>query len=149
MLNLRLIPDRLAVRAVIYDDSHGGYIDNVPATFARKNTDLGIHYANYPAVNGKCPDGLPNLGWCVPPGSPVLTNAGLTGNAINPVTYTGIRGELLFKFNDDWDVLLRQTYQNMDAQGVFYDQPYSSDGAPLAPYEVTRRTSVTLEKIAR
>jgi iron complex outermembrane receptor protein len=137
MLNLPLIPDRLAVRAVIYDDHRGGYIDNVPATFTRKNTDLGIHYANYPAVNGKCPDGLPNSGWCVPPGSPVLNNSALVGNNINPVTYTGIRGELLFKFNDDWDVLLSQTYQNMDAQGVFYDQPYSSDGAPLAPYQVT------------
>src|SRR3984957_14313745 len=130
MLNVPLIPDRLAVRAVIYDDHRGGYIDNVPATFTRKNTDLGIHYANYPAVNGKCPDGLPNSGWCVPPGSPVLGNAGLAGNNINPVTYTGIRGELLLKINDDWDVLLTQTYQNMDAQGVFYDQPYSSDGAP-------------------
>ena len=53
----------------------------------------------------------------------MLTNAGLTGNAINPVAYMGIRGELLFKFNDDRDVLLSQTYQNMDAQGVFYDQP--------------------------
>jgi hypothetical protein len=70
-------------------------------------------YSDYgtwdPAVNGKCPDGLANSGWCVPPGSPVLTNAGLTGNAINPVTYMGIRGELRFKFNDDRDVLLTQT----------------------------------------
>jgi iron complex outermembrane receptor protein len=100
VLNLPLIADKMAVRAVIYNDSRGGYIDNVPATFTRKNTDLGIHYANYPAVNGQCPDGLPNAGWCVPPGSPVLNNNNIAGRAINPVTYQGIRGELLYKFND-------------------------------------------------
>jgi outer membrane receptor protein involved in Fe transport len=137
VLNLPLIVDKMAVRAVIYNDSRGGYIDNVPATFTRKNTDLGIHYANYPAVNGQCPDGLPNSGWCVPPGSPVLNNNNIAGRAINPVTYQGIRGELLYKFNDDWDVLVTQTYQNMDAQGVFYQQPNASDGAPLQPLQVT------------
>src|SRR5579862_5970863 len=53
VLNLPLIADTLAVRGVIYNDSRGGYIDNVPATFTRKNTDIGIHYANYPAnANG-------------------------------------------------------------------------------------------------
>src|SRR5580700_8553380 len=42
VLNLPLIPDTMAVRAVIYTDSRGGYINNVPATFTRKPTDLGI-----------------------------------------------------------------------------------------------------------
>ena len=131
VLNLPLIADTMAVRAVIYDDHRGGYIDNVPATFTRKNTDIGIHYAGYPAVNGACPDGQPNNGYCVPPGSPSLNNTNLVGNAINPVTYQGIRVEALYKFNDDWDVLLTQSYQNMDSQGVFYQQPNASDGAPL------------------
>src|SRR6267142_6288107 len=70
VLNVPLITDTLAVRGVIYNDSRGGYIDNVPATFTRKNTDIGIHYANYPAdAAGACPDGQPNAGFCVPPGS--------------------------------------------------------------------------------
>src|ERR1700704_5221396 len=90
VLNLPLIADTMAVRAVIYNDRRGGYIDNVPATFARKNTDIGIHYANFPAVNGLCPDGQPNAGFCVPPGSPTVNNNSLVGNAINPVTYQGI-----------------------------------------------------------
>src|SRR6202451_455274 len=64
VLNVPLIADTLAVRGVIYNDQRGGYIDNVPATFARKDTDLGIQYAGYPAVNGQCPDGLPNNGYC-------------------------------------------------------------------------------------
>ena len=137
VLNVPLITDRLAVRAVIYNDQRGGYIDNVPATFTRKNTDIGIHYAGLPAVNGACPDGLPNNGFCVPPGSPSINNNNLTGKAINPVTYSGIRAQLLFKINDDWDVLLAQTYQDMHSSGVFYQQPNASDGAALKPLEVT------------
>jgi iron complex outermembrane recepter protein len=53
------------------------------------------------------------------------------------VTYQGIRAQLLYKFNDDWDVLLAQSYQDMHSQGVFYQQPNASDGAPLKPLEVT------------
>lgn len=137
VLNLPLIADHMAVRAVIYDDHRGGYIDNVPATFTRKDTDIGIHYAGFPAVGGKCPDGQPNAGSCVPPGSPAINNYNLAANAINPVDYQGVRVELLYKFNEDWNVLLTQSYQDMNSQGVFYDQPNASDGQPLSPYEVT------------
>jgi iron complex outermembrane recepter protein len=137
VLNVPLIANTLAVRAVIYDDHHGGYIDNVPATFTRNNTDIGIHYAYYPAVDGACPNGLPNTGWCVPPGSPSLNNAGVIGSNINPVTYEGVRVEALYQINDAWSVLITQMYQDMDAEGVFYQQPNASDGAPLAPLQVT------------
>ena len=137
VLNLPLIPGKMAVRGVIYDDNQGGYIDNVPATFARRNTDIGIHYAHYPAVNGQCPDGQPNNGWCVPPNSPTINNYSIAANNINPVTYKGARVELLYKFNDDWNALITQSYQNMDSQGVFYDQPYGANGQALAPLQVT------------
>ena len=145
VLNVPLIADTMAVRAVIYDDQRGGYIDNVPATFTRKNTDVGIHYADYATAcsagapaNGVCPGGNANAtAFGVPPGSPVINNANLLGNAINPVTYEGIRVEALYKFNDDWNLLITQSYQDMDSQGVFYQQPNASDGAPLQPLEVT------------
>src|SRR5437016_5947152 len=137
VVNLPLIANTMAVRAVIYDDRRGGYIDNVPATFTRHNTDIGIHYANFPAVNGQCPDGQPNNGFCVPPGSPTANNFSLAARAINPVTYQGIRAEVLYKFNDDWDALISQSYQDLDSRGVFYQQPNASDGAALQPLEVT------------
>ncbi|HMI73336.1 MAG TPA: TonB-dependent receptor [Steroidobacteraceae bacterium] len=138
VLNLPLIADTMAVRAVIYNDRRGGYIDNVPATFTRKNTDIGIHYANYAAsATGACPDGLPNAGFCVPPGSPSVNNATVAARAINPVTYQGVRAEALYKFTDDWDFLVTQSYQNMNSEGVFYQQPNASDGAPLQPLQVT------------
>ncbi len=143
ILNVPLIPDTMAVRAVIYDDQRGGYIDNVPATFTRKNTDVGIHYADFPAnAAGACPNGQPPStgtfpGFCVPPGSPVISNANLLGSAINPVTYEGFRVEGLYQFTPDWNLLITQSYQDMDSKGVFYQQPNASDGAPLQPLEVT------------
>jgi iron complex outermembrane recepter protein len=137
VLNLPVITDTLAVRAVIYNDSRGGYINNVPGTFTRHDTDLGIHYAHFPATGGACPDGGATNGACVPPGSPVINNYEQVQNAINPVTYDGIRASALWKLNDDWNFLLEQTFQNTDSHGVFYQMPYSSDGVALPPLSVT------------
>ncbi len=138
VLNLPLITDKLAIRGVFYNDNRGGYINNVPATFTRKNTDIGIHYANYPAsATGQCPDGQPNAGFCVPPGSAAINNYAIARNAINPATYEGLRLSALYKFNDDWDLLVSQMYQSLRTDGVFYQQPNASDGAPLNPLEVT------------
>ncbi|HEY3784899.1 MAG TPA: TonB-dependent receptor [Steroidobacteraceae bacterium] len=131
VLNLPLIADTLAVRTVIYNDSRGGYIDNVPGTFTRKSTDLGIYYANYPT-------GCATTGTCrAPPGSPVGNNNALVQNNFNPVTYQGIRASALWQINDNWSALLTQIYQNMNSQGVFYQMPFSSDGVPLQPLQAT------------
>jgi iron complex outermembrane receptor protein len=137
MINLPLIPDKLAVRGVIYSDTRGGYINNVPGTFSRLPTDIGIHYAGY--ATG-CTIGTPVAGQCaagtvtaygVPPGSPTANNNSLAGNAINPVTYQGLRVGALLKINEDWNALLVQSYQDMDSQGVFYVTPQSSAGETL------------------
>ena len=144
VLNLPLIPGKMAIRGVVYSDNRGGYIDNVPATFTRSPNDLGIHYANYATgcsagapVAGVCGGGATPTTYGVPPGSQQLTNNAIAARAINPATYKGARAELLYKFNDDWDILLTQSYQNLQTAGVFYSQPNASDGAPLNPLEVT------------
>ena len=133
VLNLPLIADKLAVRGVVYDDQRGGYINNVPATFTRNaGTDLGIHYANYPA--GCSPTTTPCQ---VPPGSVVINNQAIAAKAINPVTYQGVRVAARWDFHEDWSALITQSYQDMDAQGVFYQMPRSSDGVPLPKQSVT------------
>ena len=154
MINLPLIPDTLSVRAVIYNDSRGGYIDNVPGTFTRKNSDLGIYYANYatackigtPSAGGLCTPVLDpvtgkntNRGtaFAVPPGSLAANNNALAQNDFNPATYQGVRASALYQINDDWNVLITQTYQDINSQGVFYQMPTSSDGVPLQPLQVT------------
>ncbi|MBV9345277.1 MAG: TonB-dependent receptor [Gammaproteobacteria bacterium] len=137
VLNLPVLPDRVALRGVVYNDRRGGYINNVPATFTREPSDNGIHYANFPSG---CGPNSPPLGGppCqVPPGSPVINNAGLVNNAINPVTYQGVRLSGRWAVNDAWEALLVQSYQDIDARGVFYQMPFSSDGAPLPKQSVT------------
>ncbi|HEV2228268.1 MAG TPA: TonB-dependent receptor [Steroidobacteraceae bacterium] len=118
VLNLPLVDDRLAVRFVVYNDQRGGYIDNVPSTFTRAGTDLGLAKYN---------------GGVVPTNSQVINNYNLVQNDINPLTYQGLRASVLFKFNDNWDALLVQSYQNMNAQGVFYQMPNGSEGTVLSP----------------
>ena len=136
MLNLPLISDTLAVRGVIYNDRRGGYINNVPGTFTRKASDVGIHYGNYPTGCGPNSD-PPGPACQVPPGAMAINNGPFVADAINPVTYQGVRVSALWKINDDWNALLTQSYQNMDAQGVFYEMPFSSDGTPLPKESVT------------
>jgi iron complex outermembrane receptor protein len=131
VVNVPLISGTLAVRAVIYSDKRGGYINNLPSTFTRQPTDLGIHYANFPA-------GCAATGNCqVPPGSPVINNYSLAKDAINPVTYGGGRLSALWNIDDNWNALITQSYQDMDAEGVFYQMPLSSDGVPLPRQSVT------------
>ena len=145
VFNLPLITDTLAVRGVVYDDRRGGYINNVAGTFTRDAArDLSIHYANF--ATG-CSSGVPVGGVCtapgatvtafgVPPGSPVINNNALASRAINPVTYQGLRVSALWKIRDDWTALITQSYQSMDAEGVFYQMPIASDGAPLPQQSV-------------
>ena len=113
VLNVPLIDGHLAARAVVYNDRHGGYINNLPSTFTRQSTDEGAVGYN---------------GGVIPTNSPVINNANIVANHINPVTWTGIRAEVLYKVNDDWDALLSQSYQNMEAEGVFYQMPFGSEG---------------------
>jgi iron complex outermembrane recepter protein len=112
VINLPLIPNTLAMRAVVYDDSRGGYINNVPGTFVRQPTDGGI---------------VSYFGGVVPPGSLTLSNNNLVGNAINPVTYKGARVSAYVRFNDDWNALIEQSYQQMQANGIFAEDPKLGD----------------------
>src|ERR1700679_3345470 len=114
-INIPLIEDTLAVRAVIYDDARGGYIHNIPGTFARSGTDLGIVDYFGGSRNGNTVT-TPGV---VPAGSETVNNSALVNSAYNPTVYQGARVSGLYKFNDDWNLLLEQSYQSMQANGVF------------------------------
>ena len=144
MINLPLIQDTLSVRAVIYDDQRGGYIDNVPSTFTRRDSDLGVFQSGYAktcstgmATAGACPAGASITSYAQPPGSPVANNYNMAGNDFNPVTYTGIRASALYQLDDDWSLLITQAYQNMEADGLFTDFPTGSEGQALQPLQIT------------
>jgi outer membrane receptor protein involved in Fe transport len=145
MINVPLIADKFAVRAVVYNDTRGGYIDNVPGTFTRKATDLGIYNAGYATactignpdpVSGQCAAGTP-IAFGPPPNSAVVNNNNVVKDDINSATYQGLRVQALYQVNDDWDVLVAQTWQDLDTNGVFYQMPNASDGEALRPLQVT------------
>jgi iron complex outermembrane recepter protein len=124
VLNIPLIADTLAVRAVIYNDRRGGYIDNVPSQFTRFPTDPGTlsYHIPYPAD------------------AATANNYAIAGRAQNPVTYQGIRASLLWQVNDNWNVLIQQSYQDMDAEGVDEQFPLSSQETPLGAWQETSFT---------
>ena len=145
VVNLPLITDKLAIRGVFYNESRGGYINNVPGTATNVLSDLGFTGPTYP--QGQCvtpavaagPGGVPAaIPAKLKPGCVAQSNNNNTvASAINPVTYQGFRLSALYKISDDWNVLVSQAYQGMSADGVFYQEPFSTDGVPLPPLSVT------------
>jgi len=115
VLNVPLIADTLAVRAVVFSDHQGGYISNVPGT---------IGY-------------LPNSSQVLARVNPIANNASLVQTNTNPVAYQGARLSVLYEINDGWNALLQQNYQDMQAAGYFYAYPLASDGQTLQPYQIT------------
>jgi iron complex outermembrane recepter protein len=118
VLNVPLIDNVFGLRGVIFSDTRGGYIDNVPGT-------IGFRPGTPPYDLG---------------GNPTANNGPLQGNNLNKVTYTGARLSALWQINDDWDALLQQNYQNMEADGYFYAYPTSTNGEPLARYQINAFT---------
>jgi iron complex outermembrane receptor protein len=139
MLNVPIIDGVLALRGVIYDERRGGYIDNIPSSFKRSNNDNGNYYAGIkPGANGLCPNGLGTTsGFCVPANSQVGNNFSIARDNQNPVEYNGIRASALWKISDDWDALITQSFQNMEADGLSTSYPVGSNGQVLGALQTT------------
>ncbi len=144
MYNIPIIKDTFAVRAVVYNDREGGYIDNVPSTFTRGNFDDNSYFGISP-TNGTCPNGQPaghrpggstNVS-CTIPNAAVANNYDIAKKNWNPTTTEGARLEGLYKINDDWDVLVSESFQSLDAEGLAVEYPVGSDGQTLKADQVT------------
>ncbi len=124
-INIPIIQDRLAIRATIYDDHHGGYIDNVKSTFTRLATDSGaVNYGYVPTAANQSNEGQYN-------------NFALARKDFNPIDYQGGRVEALWDVTPDWNILISESYQNTDAEGLFATYPVGSDYQKLGPLQVT------------
>jgi outer membrane receptor protein involved in Fe transport len=153
VVNLPIVDDKFAVRAAVYYERQGGYIDNVPSTFTRSNADPGNNaYFNITPVGGICRtidggNGLPAYtGFPFSTAHPSNCTLGGTGQANNfnmaqknqnPVTYYGGRVSGLYQIDNDWDVLITESYGNLDAEGLSVEYPIGSDFQPLKPLQVT------------
>jgi outer membrane receptor protein involved in Fe transport len=115
-INLPIIPDTLAIRATVFTDRRGGYISNELGTIAAVATGNPLKGG----INA----------------TPTASNGSLVGSNLNPVDYGGLRFSALWKINEDWDFLVQENYQNMEADGYFSDYPYAPNGTPLKPYEI-------------
>jgi outer membrane receptor protein involved in Fe transport len=125
VINIPVIKDKLAVRALIYSDHQGGYIDNVPSTFTRRATDAGsVNYGFIPSATNQSNGGVYN-------------NYALAKHDFNPVDYTGGRVEALWDIAPDWNLLVTESYQHLNAQGSSSTFPVGSDFQPLGSLQTT------------
>ena len=121
-INIPVIEDKLAIRIAAYNDNKGGYIDNIPGTFSI-DPDL---------VNKNVAKGFPitiSTGTGLVPAAPltISTNAELVEENFNDASYQGVRIGALYAFNDDWDLTVQHTFQDLKADGVFDYDPTKGD----------------------
>ncbi|MDE1914799.1 MAG: TonB-dependent receptor [Sphingomonadales bacterium] len=125
MINIPVIKDKLAVRAVLYRDHQGGYIDNVASNFTRRATDSGsVAYNFNPTTANQSNGGL-------------YSNKSLARNDFNPVEYAGGRVEALWDIAPDWNLLVAESYQNLEARGSSASYPTGSDFQQLGALQTT------------
>ena len=146
-INIPIVKDKLALRAVVYTDRQGGYIDNVAGTFQMPfNANAG--------VAGRLPTGNPLLVMraiqacqqstvlvggvrsCGTSGGAYLYNTPtrqtINNDAFiekdyNDATYRGGRLALTWNLTEDWSVDWMHVRQELDTDGVFDYEPAVGD----------------------
>lgn len=108
------LSDSAAVRAVVYVDNQGGYIDNVGGSITARDSA---------GLQGVDVSGVTFL---------EANNASQTQDDFNEATYAGARLSALWDINDDWSLLLGVAQQSIDTDGVFFQDP------ELGDLEITR-----------
>ena len=108
-INFPVIEDKLGIRAVVYNASYGGYIDNVAG-----------QYRLDPEVNNTLPADADYS-------QAVTDNALLGKEDFNDSSYRGARIGAKYWFNDDWNALLTYMTQELEADGVFDYDPELGD----------------------
>ena len=109
-VNIPIAEDKFAVRVAAYNSTDEGFIDNIPAS-----VQVSL---NNPAFGGFVPNSRQEV-----------NNAGFAKDNYNEAQYSGARVSAAWQINDDWDLLLQHTSQQLDTEGSFeYDPTISTDG---------------------
>lgn len=109
------ISDNLAVRAAVYNDNQGGWIDNI-----LNDPDNGGWNGSTVVIDRISGGPLPDPENMT---IPVPRNDQLVEEDFNDATYTGGRFSLSWLINDRWDLLLQHTEQTLDTEGVWAYDP--------------------------
>jgi iron complex outermembrane recepter protein len=135
-INIPVLTNQIAVRLVLYNDSQGGYIDNVAGTFQMPfNGNVGIA--------GRLPTGNPLLvrqaiqscagitnctgSNYVAPIRQSINNDRFVEENYNDANYAGGRIAATFKVNDDWSIDVMHARQTLTTDGVFDYEPAVGD----------------------
>ena len=136
------VNDKLALRGVVYNDTQGGFIDNVGGTLSVRDSARfrpeGTVRTNGVPVNanregfqaGADLSGVTFID---------ANNSNIVENDINDVTYQGFRLSGMYQFNEDWDLLVTHAQQQIEAEGVFAADPELDD------YDIVRFTPEGIE----
>ena len=136
-INIPIIEDKLALRATVFVDRQGGYIDNIFGTY-----QMPLQLTNADGTAAICLPGAPATPACIarhgaagaaaraamPAATrPVINNAQFARDDFNSATYTGGRVALRWSPADDWTINVQDMYQTLDAEGVFQYDPNLGD----------------------
>jgi len=110
-VNIPLIDDKFAIRAVFYNAVEGGYIDNVFGENAYLPGMVGF------------PE--PANGWPETAESTVVNNVAYVEDDFNKAVYRGARISAKIALNDNWELLPQFMTQSLDVDGVFDHSPSS------------------------
>jgi outer membrane receptor protein involved in Fe transport len=101
-VNIPVIDDKFAIRAVFYNAVEGGYIDNVFGENAYLPGMVGF------------PDGADSV---------VVNNIAYVEDNFNDAVYRGARISAKITLNDDWEIMPQYMTQSLDVDGVFDHSP--------------------------
>lgn len=130
IINVPLIDDTLAVRAVVFNDSQGGYIDNVAGTRSTRES------ARFRPAGTVRDNGVPvsDVRAGFQAGSDLsdvefleANNAALVEDDFNDTTYSGVRFSALWAINPDWQLTVSHMRQSLETEGVFFTDPELDD----------------------
>ena len=102
------LSDALAVRVVVYSDSQGGWVDNIPATFTPSGEVVDRNNA---AGYGPDLTGADSI--------QSARNDAIIQDDWNEASYRGGRFGVAYNINDDWDALVQHTQQTLEGEGSF------------------------------
>lgn len=132
------ISDNFALRGVIYYDDQGGYIDNVAGTITARES------ARFRPAGTLRPNGIPveSFRGGFQAGSDLsgvtfleANNADLVEENFNDTSYFGFRISGLFEVNEDWTLNVAYAHQELDSEGVFFEDPTLTSERSIARYE--------------
>ena len=144
-INIPVIKDRFAVRAVFYSDNQGGYIDNVPGTYQMPfNANVG-QAGRLPTGNpllvmraiqscqtsattvlANC-NGSQYLRGGLGPVRPTINNDRFVEENYNDAQYRGGRIEATLNLSDDWSINAMHVRQQLNTDGAFNYEPAVGD----------------------